>query len=284
MGETMTPSAAVAINCVPVSVVIPCYRCSGTIQRAVESVIAQTRPPKEIILIDDFSNDGQETVNALNLLHEKYQDVSIKILLLNKNCGPGNARNAGWNVSSQPYLAFLDADDCWHPMKLEIQYEWMDAHPDVALSGHLSSKIVVGGAFPDLPNEINSQPVNKNKLLYKNCLPTRSVMLKREVPYKFTPEKRYAEDYLLWLTMVFNGYQANILPAALAFSFKEDFGDGGLTGNLWKTELGVIDTYQRLYNLGFISTFTLFLVITFSFLKYIRRYSIVKFRFLLNSI
>jgi glycosyltransferase involved in cell wall biosynthesis len=283
MGEAMTLSAT-ANDSVPVSVVIPCYRCSDTVHRTVESVIAQTRPPEEIILIDDFSNDGQLTVNALSRLLQAYQEVNIKILLLNKNSGPGSARNAGWNASSQPYIAFLDADDCWHPMKLEIQYEWMDTHPDVILSGHLSSKIVEGGALPDLPKEINSHLVNKYKLLFKNSLLTRSVMLKRDVPYKFIPEKRYAEDYLLWLTIVFNGHKAAILPASLAYSFKEEFGDGGLTGDLWKTEQGVIDTYQRLFNLGFISIFTFFGVLTFSFLKYLRRCSIVKFRFLFNNI
>ena len=113
---------------VPVSVIIPCYRCADTIKRALGSVIAQTLPPEEIILIDDFSNDDGVTLTTLNYLRQMHQKTSIKIVLLDKNSGPGSARNAGWKEASQPYLAFLDADDSWHPKKLEIQYQWMVAH------------------------------------------------------------------------------------------------------------------------------------------------------------
>lgn len=267
----------------PVSVIIPCYRCADTIQRAVDSVIAQTRPPEEIILIDDFSNDGGETLAVLDRLRQEHQETNIKILQLNKNGGPGSARNAGWEQSSQPYIAFLDADDSWHPEKMAIQYQWMAAHPDVVLSGHPSIKISEGVALPELPESLLARRINECRLLFSNCLPTRSVMLKREVSYRFFPEKRYAEDYLLWLTLVFNGQAAWFLNSPMAYSFKEEFGDGGLTGNLWRAQQGILDTYQKIFSAGLIPFFMFILVSSFSFLKYFRRWSIVKWRFLINS-
>ncbi|MDP3332698.1 MAG: glycosyltransferase family 2 protein, partial [Methylococcaceae bacterium] len=166
------------IKFAPVSVIIPCYRCADTIQRAVDSVVAQTLPVKEIFLVDDFSNDEMKTLNALNHLQHEYPASNIKILCLENNSGPGSARNAGWDASTQPYLAFLDADDSWHPKKIEIQYQWMAAHSNVVLSGHSSVSLTMGASMQDLPEKLVSHRVTRNDLLISNRFPTRSVMLK----------------------------------------------------------------------------------------------------------
>ncbi len=263
---------------VPVSVIIPCYRCADTIKRALDSVIAQTLPPEEIILIDDFSNDDGVTLTALDQLGQGHQKTSIKIVRLDKNSGPGSARNVGWKEASQPYLAFLDADDSWHPKKLEIQYQWMAAHPDILLSGHQSIKISENVALPELPESLVVRRVNKYSLLFSNRFPTRSVMMKRDVPYRFLPEKRYAEDYLLWLTIVFNGQPSWFLNSSMAYSFKEDFGDGGLTGNIFKAELGELDTYYRILRMNLISNSMFVIASFFSLLKYFIRLCSVKIR------
>ncbi len=264
----------------PVSVIIPCYRCADTIKRALDSIMAQTLPPEEIILVDDFSNDQNETVALLESLKNLYYKTNIKIVQLDKNSGPGSARNAGWKQASQPYLAFLDADDSWHPKKLEIQYQWMAANPNAVLSGHKSLKISAQQILPALPDHLVVTRVNKYSLLFSNRFPTRSVMLKREVPYCFVSEKRYAEDYLLWLTIVFNGQSAWFLNSAMTYSYKEDFGESGLTGDLWKTQLGVLDTYQQIYNFGFISVVVFVLVSSLSLCKYLRRLIITRARLL----
>ncbi len=269
---------------VPVSVIIPCYRCADTINRALDSVIAQTLPPEEIILIDDFSNDAEVTLTALNHLRQVHQKANIKIVLLDKNSGPGSARNTGWEEASQPYLAFLDADDSWHPKKLEIQYHWMAAHPDVVLSGHQTIKLSTNDTLPKLPENLVVHNINKYSLLFSNRFPTRSVMLKREITYRFLPEKRYAEDYLLWLTIIFNGHPAWFLNMPMAYSYKEDFGDGGLTGDLWKNQQGVLATYQQIYQLGLISIVAFILACSFSCMKYIRRWGMTKSRFLFNGL
>lgn len=260
-----------------VSVIIPCYRCAETIRRAVDSVIAQTLPAHEIILIDDCSNDGK-TLRELENLKKVHQTLTIKILSLNENSGPGSARNAGWDIATQPYLAFLDADDSWHPEKLEIQYRWMLEHPDVVLTGHPSTSILPGAALPLPSLRVKGKYIKCCSLLITNCFPTRSVMLKREIQYRFFPGKRYAEDYMLWLTIVFGGLPAFLLNIPMAYSYKEEFGGGGLTGNLWKVELGELDTYRRLNSAGAISTFVLVLISCFSFLKFLRRWIIVRLR------
>ena len=277
---------ALMLKRAPVSVIIPCYRCADTIGRAIVSVMTQTQTPIEVILIDDFSNDAAKTVTALEHLRQTYQNdaVSIKIVLLNQNCGPGSARNIGWETSSQPYVAFLDADDMWHPKKLEIQYNWMAENPNVVLTGHASIKIATSDELPKLPEKLITRCVGKYELLFTNCFITRSVMLKRDISYKFFPNKRYAEDYLLWLTVVLNDQKACLLNMTMAYSFKEEFGDGGLTGDLWAMQLGVLDTFQQLAKSGSISFCTFILISIFSFFKYFRRLCVVKLRFLFSNI
>lgn len=260
-----------------VSVVIPCYRCAATIRRAVDSVIAQTLPAREIILVDDCSNDG-ETWNALESLRRAHPASNISVLRQEENSGPGGARNTGWDAASQPYLAFLDADDSWHPKKLEIQYQWMAAHPEVTLSGHPSVTIRTGASMPDLPGELAVDRIGKYGLLVSNRFPTRSVMLKRGIPFRFVPGKRYSEDYLLWLTIVLGGHEACILQMPMACAYKEAFGDGGLTGDLLKMQQGELDAYRRLYSAGSISIFALILCWSISTVKFIRRWMIAKWR------
>jgi teichuronic acid biosynthesis glycosyltransferase TuaG len=119
---------------IPVSVVVPCYRCSGTIGRAVASVDAQTYRPQEVLLIDDASSD--DTLNKLHELQQQYGVDWIKIIALPVNVGTSSARNVGWNSAAGGYIAFLDADDAWHPRKIEIQYGFMNTHPDYVLTGH----------------------------------------------------------------------------------------------------------------------------------------------------
>ena len=97
---------------VDVSVVVPCFACAGTIERAVASVAAQTCRPLELILVNDASLD--ETAACLQRLHDQYPEW-VHVVHLAVNVGAGEARNAGWSVAKGKYIAFLDADDSWHP-------------------------------------------------------------------------------------------------------------------------------------------------------------------------
>jgi glycosyltransferase involved in cell wall biosynthesis len=93
-------------------VVIPLYNKGKYIERALSSVLAQTFPPLEIIVVDDGStDDGPERVL-------KFNDPRIT-LIRQENKGPGAARNAGLSRAKGKYVSFLDADDEWMPSFLE---------------------------------------------------------------------------------------------------------------------------------------------------------------------
>ncbi|MNQ64182.1 UDP-Glc:alpha-D-GlcNAc-diphosphoundecaprenol beta-1,3-glucosyltransferase WfgD [compost metagenome] len=259
-----------------VSVIIPCYRCINTIERAVTSVANQTLRPAEIILIDDHSNDG--TLDYLKSIQIKYPDGWIKIIAQPENKGPGSARNAGWEIAKHPYIAFLDSDDTWHPQKIEAQLTWMREHPEAALTGHASeilSNEIVPAAQTSPSTSESFHPITKIQLLLSNRFPTRSVMLKRDLPYRFLEGKRAAEDFLLWCEICAGGYKCFLSSHKLSYSFKDDFGAGGLTDKLWVMQRGELDSYSKLYQKRKINLIELAVFTGISFLKYLRRMTIV---------
>lgn len=264
---------------IPVTVVIPCYRCKNTLERAIQSVADQTVLPGEVILVDDDSNDG--TFEHMQLLMQKYDDLNIRIKGLQVNMGPAGARNSGWDLASMPYLAFLDADDTWHPSKLEIQYKYMAAHPEVDISGHHRQVVKaepasIGdpryGVFEPVNINVSVKPVKKYNALLKNPFSTITVMLKRDIAFRFNPEKYHSEDYLLWLTILLSGLKIVRLEVTLSHIYKQPFGEGGLSKNLTAMLKGNLDTYSRLERLGLLTKTEMIIFKGFSLVKFTRRY------------
>lgn len=262
----------------PVSVIIPCYRCTGTIERAFRSVLHQSVMPEEVLMIEDGSGDGGKTLSLLHDLKKRHHEkLEIKVVGLRENKGPSVARNMGWEVAGRPYIAFLDADDAWHPRKIEIQYNWMKAHPEVAFSGH-AHLVVDDDEIPDFPDAWSTWQVSAKDLLFYNRFSTPCVMLRRNIPFRFDPAKRHSEDYLLWLKILLGGYQGWRLELPLAFCYKPDFGSSGLSGDLWQMEKGELDTYWRLYRRGLISPLITPFLVFLSLAKYFRRLAIASLR------
>src|SRR5918996_3730661 len=104
-----------------ISVVIPTYNRSRLVQRALGSVLCQTRLPKEVIVVDDGSEDKTGIV-----IRENYPSVRY---LRKCHCGVSAARNAGIHVSTGEWITFLDSDDVWLPTKLEAQFQALASNP-----------------------------------------------------------------------------------------------------------------------------------------------------------
>lgn len=105
-----------------VSAIIPCYNAEATVARALRSVQAQTLDDWEAIVVDDGSQDGTAATVAPFL-----DDPRIRYLRQPRNAGAGPARNAGLDAARGRWVAFLDADDEWHPPKLARQSAFLES-------------------------------------------------------------------------------------------------------------------------------------------------------------
>lgn len=96
-----------------VSVIIPAYNAEKFIKDTIDSVLKQTYPYFEIIVVDDTSQD--KTVEIVR----SCKDERIRVILHKTNQGPGAARNTAIEAAKGRWIALLDADDQWHPQRLE---------------------------------------------------------------------------------------------------------------------------------------------------------------------
>jgi len=111
-----------------VSTIIPTYNRAATIQRAVDSVLAQDYPRIEVIVVDDGSVD-----DTAERMAERYgHDGRVRYLSF-PNGGVCVARNRGLRSTQGEYVAMLDSDDCWLPGKLALQVGILEAHPELSM-------------------------------------------------------------------------------------------------------------------------------------------------------
>lgn len=184
-----------------VSVVMPSYNAASYISSTIESVLAQTYVEWELLIVDDCSKDSTRA-----LVHRfEQQDRRIKLIPLEKNNGaPAAPRNIGIRTAGGEWIAFLDADDIWHPRKLEIQLEIM-RQEGVFFSSTLSrnfidEKLVFNQKIEPFPSfqkiTFHMQRI-KGRIANSSVICHKSLLLK----YPFNEDVRYkaVEDYHCWL-------------------------------------------------------------------------------------
>ena len=106
-----------------ISVIIPFYNREQYIDEAVQSVLAQTLKPLEIIIVNDCSRESSRHYL------DRYAGI-CKIVDLTKNVGLAGSRNAGIREARGQFIALLDDDDIWLPQKLEVQHRYLMEHPE----------------------------------------------------------------------------------------------------------------------------------------------------------
>jgi glycosyltransferase involved in cell wall biosynthesis len=195
-----------------VSVIIPYFRASQTIARAVESALAQSVPPHEILIVDDGSPDDAASAT---------REFGSSVTLIRKpNGGAASARNLGIDRSKGEWIAFLDADDYWEPSKLERQLAFSDG---VGLVGSMF--------FMEVPGKPRSLGEVENPEFFGRMLRPRdseafhvamnlwtSVLLVRRKALgdqRFFPGLEMGEDRDLWIRLVAST-SVYLLPEPLA--------------------------------------------------------------------
>ena len=180
----------------PVTVIVPTYNSGHLITDAVESLLTQIVPPVAIIVVDDGSTD--DTAARLAIYGSRVQCVR------QHNQGVSAARNLGLQHARSELVAFLDADDVWHPQKLQLQLEVMNARPDLGLLGTRTYSWPAA-EIPDLrtrPEAMHVTPIPWERLVVRNSLVTSSVLLRRSVLDRvgeFDRSLQGPEDHDLWV-------------------------------------------------------------------------------------
>ncbi|MBN1882145.1 MAG: glycosyltransferase [Deltaproteobacteria bacterium] len=177
-----------------VSVVIPTHNRAGMLTEAIQSVLDQSLPADEILVVDINSTD--ETRSVL----EAFKDV-VTPLSVEKN-GPSPARNRGIAAARGEYVAFLDDDDLWHPEKLRIQMAFLEANREVAMASADTVRLGedIREIRPDRSYWIQGDLFPR--LFMKSYVSTPTVIVRRDVFEAvgvFNESYLRVEDYDLWL-------------------------------------------------------------------------------------
>ena len=176
-----------------VAVIIPAYNASRHLRRTIESVLAQTAPPAEIIVVDDGSTDDTAAV---------VRSFPPPVRLIQKpNGGPGSARNLGARSASATWLAFGDADDVWYPDKLAAQLA-LRQPPETGLIHCL----------PDHRDDAVPDTLTFDDLWERNWIINSSVLLRRDAfdqvgGFDEARDLISVEDYNLWLRVAAAGWR-----------------------------------------------------------------------------
>ena len=198
------------------TVVIPLYNKAAYVQRALDSVFAQTLPPTEIIVVNDGSTDGGDAVVR------RQADPRVRVIdQLNR--GVSVARNAGLAAAGQPFVAFLDADDSWRPGFLQTMQAAIAAIPGAVLYAAGFELVGAGGAR--LPYAVAGPPAAGPREVdfFATCrhghpLHMSTTVVARDAALAaggFPEGVAFCEDWIFWCRMALAG-RVVLVPEILA--------------------------------------------------------------------
>ena len=164
------------------SIVIPCFNAAQFLEQTIQSVLAQSYERTELIVVDDRSTDASaDMVRAF-----MRRDARVRLIEMPRNTGaPAAPRNAGVRAARGAWVAFLDADDIWHPRKLEFQMRALLAAGAQMCSTQMRDlRPGERPLFPDPPSECARQRIDLRMQLTKYRTPTSSIVVRRELIMK----------------------------------------------------------------------------------------------------
>lgn len=181
-----------------VSVIMPNYNCGAYISESIESVLSQSYPNWELIVVDDCSSDNSaEIVRAFCSACPK-----IHLVELAENTGASNARNKGISLAQGEYIAVLDSDDIWLPEKLSMQVQFMKEN-SYAFSCASYAIISEDGASKGVVKR-PPRSVGYHRLLYlgDSIGNSTAIYSQRMLRKCYAPSIKKRNDYALWLSIL----------------------------------------------------------------------------------
>ena len=183
-----------------VSVITPVYNAEKVIGKTLESIFNQTYKKIEIVLVDDCSKDDSRSVI------EKYKEIHPEIVYYcqETNQGAGAARNKALELAKGQYVAFLDADDMWHPEKIEKQIKLLKKK-NGAFSYTAIQMVDENDRVVKTKRKVREQ-IDYKFLLRNTMIATSTVVIDRSKLGDFRmPLRRGGQDYATWLMLLRDG-------------------------------------------------------------------------------
>ncbi len=193
-----------------VSVIMPCYNMEKFIAYTIQSVQGQTYPHWELLIVDDASTDNTAEI----VKNIQNQDDRIHFIIKSKHSGIADTRNQCLNMAKGRFLAFLDADDLWHPEKLEQQLQFMTER-NIGFS--YSSYDCVDEAGKSLEKIVKAaRNLNYEAYLRNTIIGCSTVMIDKTIVGEIiVPNFRTSEDAATWLNILKKGFLAYAIDQPL---------------------------------------------------------------------
>jgi hypothetical protein len=221
-----------------VSIITPTYNSIKTVKESLDSIIAQTHRPLEIITIDDCSGDDSYAFAKAYGLEHTSSEITFIHLKNNFNSGAGITRNKGIEAATGTYIAFLDADDLWKTHKLEIQINAMKKHHACLCYGAYEV-FTASSNEPKLRHQVFKK-LNFEKLLKANYLGHLTGIYNAQILGKFyMPAYRKRQDWAMWLDI--------IKKAEFAIGIQEPIASYRQGNSLSSSKLGLIRYNYAIY-------------------------------------
>lgn len=183
-----------------VSILMPVYKTAPYLREAMDSMLSQTFTDFELIVLDDCSPDNAEEIL------DSYTDPRIVRYKGEKNAGLSNVLNVGIGMARGKYIARMDSDDLSMPERLQIQVDYLEAHPDIDL---VSVGMQLFGAKDEVwlreqdPEKVKIIALFHSPILHASSMWRRDSFEKRGL--RFRQEMVPAEDYDLWTRALVKG-------------------------------------------------------------------------------
>jgi GT2 family glycosyltransferase len=193
---------------------MPVFNAGFAVRQAVSSVLAQTYTDFELIVVDDHSTDG-----CLDFL-EQVEDPRIRVLRNEVNAGAAATRNRAVEAAEGSLIALADADDMAHPLRLELQTDFLDGAPDVTLLAGATqlfgrTRSVGRISWPVTSHEGLTLGLRYGPSFYHGSVMLRTDALRQIGGYRDVPP---TEDYDMYARLLVNGYRfASISQVVLIY-------------------------------------------------------------------
>ena len=189
-----------------VSIIVPVYNAEKFIRETMDSVLAQTYPRWELLLVEDGSSDG--SVDVIEEYIAEKEESRIRLIRLPSNQGAARARNKGLEEASGRYIAYLDADDLWIPEKLEHELRFMEEKGAAfAFTGYeFADEHGVGlGKVVRVPETLEYRQALSNTTIFTTTVMFDSSKISKEL---LEMPVIKSEDTALWWKVLKAGYTA----------------------------------------------------------------------------